>query len=122
ARIGVVMLMLTAASALAYWIRSSVVPKVGNADEGEFLMVEASERELDGSHALTLTFSLPLDARQSYDNFIRVFEMPSPPRRPDDRRFGFEDEDRPGLGGTVVTTKPEDTKTDGGSVVTGAWV
>jgi uncharacterized protein YfaS (alpha-2-macroglobulin family) len=107
---------------LAYWVRNSLVPGVGNADEGEFLLVEGGERELDGSPALALTFSLPLDPRQSYDKYIRVFEMPAPPPKPEERRFGFEDEeDRPGSGGTVVSTKPEDTNTQGGTVVTGAW-
>ena len=107
--------------AAVYWLRSGIVPRIGNADEGEFLLVEASERELDGSPALSLTFALPLDARQSYDKYIRVFEMPAPPRRPDERRFYFEEE-RPGTGGTIVSTKPEDTKADGGNVVAGAWI
>src|SRR5262249_17200349 len=117
-----VAVMLAALVALAYWVRSSVVPRVGNADEGEFLLVEAGERELEGAPALTLTFTLPLDARQSYDKYLRVFEMPAPPPRPDERRFGFEEEDRPGTGGTVVSPKPEDTKTDGGSVIAKAWI
>src|SRR5947209_8256590 len=110
AKIAAVAVAVTAVVALIYGVRSSVVPRVGNADEGEFLLVEASERELDGSPALTLTFTLPLDARQSHDKYIRVFEMPAPPKRPDERRFDFEEE-RPGTGGTVVSTKPEDTKT-----------
>src|SRR5262252_7419256 len=107
--------------AMIYWVRNGIVPRIGNADEGEFLLVEASERELDGSPAISLTFTLPLDARQSYDKYIRVFEMPAPPRRPDERRFNFEEE-RPGTGGTIVSTKPEDTKADGGNVMAGAWI
>src|SRR5215468_357096 len=107
--------------AMIYWVRNGIVPRIGNADESEFLLVEASERELDGSPALNLTFTLPLDARQSYDKYIRVFEMPAPPRRPDERRFNFEEE-RPGTGGTIVSTKPEDTKADGGNVMAGAWI
>jgi uncharacterized protein YfaS (alpha-2-macroglobulin family) len=109
-------------AALAWWIRNGIVPGIGNADEGEFALVEAGERELDGSPALALTFSLPLDSRQSYDKFIRVFEMPAPPPTPEDRRFEFEEEeDRSGTGGTVVSTKPEDLSTQGGTVVAGAW-
>src|SRR5262249_59634342 len=111
----------TALVAMIYWLRSGIVPRIGNADEGEFLLVEASERELDGSPALSLTFTLPLDARQSYDKYIRVFEMPAPPRRPDERRFNFEEE-RPGTGGTIVSTQPEDTKADGGNVMAGAGI
>src|SRR5439155_26479319 len=96
AKIGAVALMVTVVVALIYWLRTSVAPRTGNADEGEFLLVEASERELDGAPALTLTFSLPLDACQSYDKYIRVFEMPARARRPDERRFGFEEENRAG--------------------------
>src|SRR5207249_715751 len=103
-------------------VRSSIAPGTGSADEGEFLLVEAGERELDGAPALSLTFTLPLDVRQSYDQHIRVFQMPAPPQRPEDRRFGFEVEDRPGTGGTVVSTKPEDTSVEGGTVVGGAWI
>src|SRR5262245_62032019 len=121
-KIGTAAVMLTAGLALAYWVRSSIVPKTGNADEGEFLLFEEGERELDGAPALSLTFTLPLDARQSYDTFIRVFEMPAPPRPPNERRFDFDEENRPGSGGTVVSTKPEDTKVDGGAVVAGAWI
>src|SRR5262249_2608618 len=45
----------------------------------------------------------------------------APPRRQDERRFAFEEE-RPGTGGTIVSTKVEDTKSEGGSVVGGAWI
>src|SRR5207249_1938801 len=107
---------------LIYWVRSSIAPGTGSADEGEFLLVEAGERELDGAPALSLTFTLPLDVRQSYDQHIRVFQMPAPPQRPEDRRFPFEVEDRPGKGGTIVSTNAEDTKVEGGTVVGGAWI
>ena len=107
---------------LIYWVRSSIAPGTGSADEGEFLLVEAGERELDGAPALSLTFTLPLDVRQSYDQHIRVFQMPGPPQRPEDRRFRFEVEDRPGTGGTIVSTNAEDTKVEGGTVVGGAWI
>src|SRR5207247_5970696 len=107
---------------LIYWVRSSIAPGTGSADEGEFLLVEAGERELDGAPALSLTFTLPLDVRQSYDQHIRVFQMPAPPQRPEDRRFRFEVEDRPGTGGTIVSTNADDTKVEGGTVVGGAWI
>ena len=119
AAVGVAVFLL---AGLIYWVRSSIAPGTGSADEGEFLLVEAGERELDGAPALSLTFTLPLDVRQSYDQHIRVFQMPAPPQRPEDRRFGFEVEDRPGTGGTVVSTKPEDTSVEGGTVVGGAWI
>jgi uncharacterized protein YfaS (alpha-2-macroglobulin family) len=107
-------------AALVYWARSSMAPRVGNADEGDLLLVEAGERELDGAPALTLTFTLPLDPRQSYDKYIRVFAMPAPAQPANPRSSDFE-EDRLGTGGTVVSAKPEDTQPDGGTVVEGAW-
>src|SRR2546426_1058853 len=78
--------------ALLYAVRSGFVPRVSNADEGDFLLVDASDRELDGAPALALTFTLPLDARKSYDKSIRVFEMPSPPARPAESRRFFEED------------------------------
>ena len=109
-------------AALVYGIRSSFVPQIGNADEGEFLLVDATDRELDGTPALALTFTLPLDARKSYDKYIRVFEMPSPPASPAEPRPFFDEDAAPGKGGTIVSTKPEDTNSQGGAVVSGAWV
>src|ERR1043166_3794045 len=106
AAVGVAVFLL---AGLIYWVRSSIAPRTGSADEGEFLLVEAGERELDGAPALSLTFTLPLDVRLSYDRYVRVFQMPAPPQRPEERRFGFRDEDRSGTGGTIVSTKPEDT-------------
>ncbi len=117
---GAVAIILLAA--LVYGIRSSFVPKVGNADEGEFLLVDATDREMDGTPSVVLTFTLPLDARKSYDKYIQVFEMPAPPPHPVQQRpFGFVDEEASDKGGTIVSTKPEDTNSQGGSVVAGAW-
>src|SRR5712691_2162462 len=93
-------------AALLYGVRSSFVPQVGNADEGEFLLVDASDRELDGAPALALTFTLPLDARKGYDKYIRVFEMPTPPARPGEPRPFLDEDDASHKGGTVVSTKP----------------
>jgi alpha-2-macroglobulin len=122
AKIAAFIAAVVVVAALSHWIRTSLVPPVGNADEGEFLLVEANDRELDGAPALGLTFTLPLDARKSYDQFIRVFEMPAPPAPATPVRPLFEDEDVAGKGGTIVSTKPEDTNTQGGTVVAGAWV
>src|ERR1051326_2294809 len=109
-------------AALVYGIRSSFIPKVGNADEGEFLLVDATDREVDGTPSLVLTFTLPLDSRKSYDKYIQVFEMPAPPPPPvQQRRFAFVEEDASDKGGTIVSTKPEDTNTQSGSVVASAW-
>ena len=42
--------------------------------DSAFQLISLSERELDGSPALALTFSNPLDPKQSYDRFIRVMQ------------------------------------------------
>jgi len=109
AKMAVAAIVLIAVVGFAYWVRNTVSPPVGNADEGDFLLVEAGERELDGAPALVLTFTLPLDSRQSYDQYLRVFEMPAPPRPTN-------------VNGTVVSSKPEDTNVDGGTAVTGSWI
>src|SRR5262245_15295372 len=74
-----VVLALGAATAAAYWL-GGIAPQRRSDEAGEFLLVEAADKSLDGSPALALTFSLPLDARKSYDRFVQVFEMPAPPR------------------------------------------
>ncbi|MDR2129202.1 MAG: hypothetical protein LBP52_09085, partial [Burkholderiaceae bacterium] len=43
-------------------------------DSGPIELVDLNNRDLDGSPALALTFTQPLDARKSYDEFIQVFE------------------------------------------------
>ena len=93
----------------------------------EFVLVDAADRSLDGAPALALTFSLPLDTRQSYDKYIRVFEMPAVEGAKQPSNSDAENEDdegsQPAKGKTsVVSTSAEDTDTKGGKVVEGAWV
>jgi uncharacterized protein YfaS (alpha-2-macroglobulin family) len=123
AKIGAAVLVLAMLGAAGYWI-AYVGRGAGDfGDEsGEFLLVDAADREFDGSPALALTFTLPLDARKTYEGHIRVFEMPAPPRQAI-QPLPFEEEDRrPGLGGSIVSVKPEDTDSSGGTPVVGAWV
>src|SRR5690349_3052326 len=76
---GVLVLLVLSSTVLWYW---GCAPKLAVDDgTGEFLLVDAADRSLDGEPALALTFSLPLDSRRSYDKFIQVFEMP-PATRP----------------------------------------
>src|SRR5215831_15747746 len=114
----VVMIALVAA---IYWRSSRGVPsRLSENDTGEFLLVDAGDRALDGAPALALTFTLPLDRRKSYDKFIQVFEMPSPPSTQAEQRSRGDEES--GKGGSIVSTKPEDTDTRGGAVVSAAWI
>ena len=48
-----------------------------------FELVDAAHRELDGSPALALSFSLPLDAKLDAGRFVQVLEMPL---RPEDAK------------------------------------
>lgn len=94
---------------------------------GEFALVEVANRDLDGSPALAATFSLPLDARQSYDEFLQVFEMPprkgeSRPRREEDEEEGGEQSGEPLDAGTEVSTDASDVEVKDGKLVKGAWV
>ncbi len=45
-------------------------------DGVRFEVVDGAHRDLDGSPALALSFSLPLDARADHDRFVQVLEMP----------------------------------------------
>ena len=98
---------------------------------GEFTLVEASNREFDGSPALALTFSLPLDARNNYDRHIQVFEMPAskqaaaaPAAKDGEQSEGEGDsEDKPAQNpNSKVSTAPADVDIQGGKLVSGAWV
>ncbi|SNS38286.1 hypothetical protein SAMN06265795_102470 [Noviherbaspirillum humi] len=84
-------------------------------------LVDASDRSFDGSPAIALTFSQPLDPKTAYDKYIRVFEMPgaviTKPQNDED-----DAERQADNAGARVSTKPEDTNSENGKAVSGAWV
>jgi len=90
---------------------------------GAFEVVDAAQREVDGSPALALSFSLPLDSRADLGKFVHVLEMPtlSSGGKPDRPRV--EDEDGTNAAGaeTIVSRSAEDTRLDDGKPVAGAW-
>ncbi len=94
------------------------------ATDGPFVLVDATERALDGSPALSLTFSHPLDPRTSYDKAIEVYEMPMRPEDAQRSEQGASSEDgsskrrKP----TTVSTEPRDVETEGGKRIEQAWV
>lgn len=92
-----------------------------------FALVDALDRELDGAAALALTFSLPLDARKRYDDYVKVFEMPVRPgeaqtQNRDSDRDGDDDEENRAGQRSVVSTDAADVDPQGGKPVPGAWV
>jgi len=120
-QIAIVVAVLMAIAAGAWFIKWT--PQTVSDETGEFLLVEAADRSLDGSPALALTFTLPLDSRKSYDQYIKVFEMPPPAgaARPA-QNDGDEETPRSAASGSIISVKAEDTATEGGRVVSGAWV
>ncbi|MBI2309014.1 MAG: alpha-2-macroglobulin family protein [Rhodocyclales bacterium] len=118
------------ALAFAGWFFSGQQPGQG-ADELSsegvaFEVVDAAHREFDGSPALALSFSLPLDAKADVGQFVQVLEMPPGPNSHKARVRDDEDDDYSGHSdaalGTGVSRAPEDTRLDDGKPVSGAWV
>ena len=124
-----VLLLLPAIACAGWfgWSRNAPAPAVD--EGGKLTIVDAGDRELDGSPALALTFSLPLDARADQDKSIQVFEMPlragDAPAKRNTRAADDEDDDEFDAAGSGtkntanVSTKPEDTETTEGKAVPG---
>ncbi|MDZ7657153.1 MAG: alpha-2-macroglobulin [Sulfurimicrobium sp.] len=95
--------------------------------EGHFALVEVANRDLDGSPALAATFTLPLDPKRSYDEFVQVFEMPArpgeaQPRHDENADEGMEQDGDPREAGTAVSSSDEDVEIKDGKLVKGSWV
>lgn len=122
--VAVIALIVVAAAMVWYFGAASRGAAEADDSKTSFQLIDAADRSFDGSPALALTFSLPLDPRTSYDKFVRVFEMPTPI----DATAAQQDEEddysySPAKGKTyVVSTKPEDTDPRNGKPVEGAWV
>lgn len=100
----------------------------GGPVDGPFAIADFANRDFEGSPALALSFTHPMDARKSYDEQIQVFEMPlrageaKPRVQADDEDGESDGEGTPGSGNPEISTKPEDVAFDGGKLVKGAWV
>jgi uncharacterized protein YfaS (alpha-2-macroglobulin family) len=124
-RVALFVVAIAAAAAGSLWLWGFAPRAVGN-ETGVFELVEAADKSVDGAPALALTFTLPLDSRKSYDRFIQVFEMPAAagatPARDEADPGEFDESPRGARGGvSVVSVKPEDTVTEGGRLISGAW-
>ncbi|MCB1931772.1 MAG: alpha-2-macroglobulin family protein [Candidatus Accumulibacter sp.] len=120
------------ALAIAGLLAIASLPESGD-DQGagagvRFEVVDGAYRELDGSPALALSFSLPLDSKGNYDRFVQVLEMPAAIQAAtahdgdDADRRGELDDENDTSSPTDTSTSPEDTRLDGGKPVAGAWV
>ncbi|MDR2031085.1 MAG: alpha-2-macroglobulin family protein [Azoarcus sp.] len=93
-------------------------------DAAPIELVDLDNRDFDGSPALALTFTQPLDARLDYGKFIQVFEMPASSQENAARKRDDEDEDSSASprDATKASTRPADVDHTGGTLVKGAWV
>lgn len=95
-----------------------------------FEVVDGAHRELDGSPALSLSFSLPVDGRSDHDKFVQVLEMAGDARAAkttpsDEEPVGDEEEGSDAAAALAAGSSsraPADTVLDGGKPVAGAWV
>jgi len=123
----VLLLLVTAAAVAAGIFRTSPLKGSESLDtDTPFEIADFTNRDFEGSPALALSFTHPMDARNSYDKQIQVFEMP--PRSGDAKPKTNDDEDEyanessSGNDMPQVSTAPEDTAIDDGKLVKGAWV
>jgi alpha-2-macroglobulin len=130
ALIPVLVALAIALAAGFYFLTRSTPDAESPTDNGPFRLVELANRDFDGSPALALTFSLPLDARHAYDSEIQVFEMPlregevTGTSTDGENESDGEDSDSQNANvqaAAPVSTDPKDVATDGGKLVKGAW-
>ncbi|MDR2239800.1 MAG: alpha-2-macroglobulin family protein [Zoogloeaceae bacterium] len=128
-----VVVFLAVAGISIYWLTTRDGGRDGGDGgqaEGPFQVADFGNREFDGSPALALSFTHPMDARGAYDAQIQVFEMPPRPGDAKPRRSGDDEEEegyydhdrRPADAAKAVSSAPEDVATEGGTLVKGAWV
>ncbi len=110
--------------------QTATLAEDANAQAVTFELLDGNYRSFDGSPALALTFSRLLSAKDNFEPYIRVFEMP--PRTKDENtpeqikerekeaeRYGNDSE----LNTSAKVSKEEDdTELDGGKAVPGAWI
>jgi uncharacterized protein YfaS (alpha-2-macroglobulin family) len=131
-RIKLVIIALLSALLLAgVLFYPSLAPQAPPAPAGniKFVLVDVAERALDGTPALSLTFSQPLDPRTHYDRFIEVFEMPPRLGEPMPRSGDPDSDERESEEALVARKKSpavsmaaEDTEVRGGNKIAHAWI
>jgi len=115
-----VIIAVAIAGVLLY--RHYAPPHKSGAAAGEFALVDAAERSLDGSPALALTFSQPLDARKSHDKLIEVYEMPLRPGETRSRPEQSGESDDTKKKTSAISIEERDVQFDGGTKLSQAWV
>lgn len=125
ATIGVLLIAFLAVVGYQRWQVSSDVAD-SPSEAGPFEVVDAAHRELDGSPALGLSFSLPLDATVDYGKHVQVLEMPADQNSlaaNQSTESGDEYSNESATGQEAsVSRDDKDTALDNGEAVAGAWV
>lgn len=127
ASVAVALALILALATFFYVSRNPEQEDGGSSADVAFEVVNGAHRELDGSPALALSFSLPLDTKGDYEKFVQVLEMPpSEKQKAARQRSEGEDDEYSGESdarlASGVSRAPEDTKLDDGKPVSGAWV
>lgn len=113
------------AGAAYWWSQHRPESATAPATDVKFSLAEAADRSFDGAPALALTFTQPLDTGTHYDKSIHVFEMPPRPGERVAKQNADDEDDESGQQSQAqpeVSTELEDTRTEGGKAVSGAWV
>ena len=121
------LLVLAALAAAGVFVARTQQADEAESVDGPFQIADFANRDFEGSPALALSFTHPMDARRDYDGAIQVFEMPpstgeARPHTQDDEDADNQGEGTPGSGNPQVSTAPADVTIDGGKLVKGAWV
>lgn len=121
-----IVIALLAAAIAGYFLHARFAgPGAQEADDKDvpFALVDGAHRELDGSPALALSFSLPLDSRNDYGKYVQVLEMPPAAVAGRADRNDAEDGDgQTQASAEHISRTQADTNTEGGKPVSGAWV
>lgn len=127
--VGGIGLVVAALIAIAGYVAVKVwQPGESGADKGSFELVELANRDFDGSPALALTFTQPLDPRHNYNGHLEVFEMPRRAGEVAPRRVSedgeIDDDPSTAQSQNVANTSSAaiDTATEGGTLVKGSWI
>ncbi len=124
-KVGFVLIALLAAASLAWFFTGNQYNPEEDG-EGDFEIVSAEHRELDGSPVLMLSFTLPLDAKSDTGKLISVFQMPDDNTKKKTQNEDDEDEEYRGRDEGVFNAEisQDETKTqiENGKLVEGAWV
>ncbi len=124
--LGALALAVVVAAGMSWWWYGQQPQDEADATGVAFELADVAQREFEGSPALALSFTLPLDAGTDYGPYLQVLQMPPRANEPTPRADTDEDGDQDAppdkRKDTGVSRAEQDTATEGGTPVEGAWV